>query len=166
MHVLEHQQHRAGDGQLGEHPEHGAEQLLLNQARHVTAGWLALVAVRQQAGEHRPGRQRVEQDTAGRRAGRGVPQRVGQRQVRHGVAELGAAPGQDGEAILACARGELGDQPGLAHASIAADQGHDRPAEAADSQHGEQMAQLGFPADQLAVRYSKHDSSITADSDS
>ena len=149
--VLEYQQHRAGAGQLGQHPEHRAEQLLLHQARHVAAGRLALVAVRQQPGQHRPGRQRVEQGTAGRRAGRRVPQRVGERQVRHGVAELGAAAGQDGEALLARPRGQLGDQPGLAHASVAADQGDDRPARAAASSRREQVAELGFPADQLAV---------------
>ncbi len=166
VHVLEDQQDRAGAGQLGEHPEHGPEELLLDQTRHVTAGGLALVAVRQQAGEHGPGSQGVEQDTAGRWPGRGVTERVGERQVRHRVAELGAAPGQDGEAILTRARGDLGDQPGLAHASIAADQGDDRPARGRRFQHREQVAELGFPADELAVRYAKHNSSITAESDS
>ncbi len=147
MHVLEHQQDGAGRGQLGQHAEHGAEELLLDQAGYVAADRLALVPVGKQPGEHGPRRERVEQRPAGGRPGGGVAERIGQRKVRHGVAEFGAAAGQDGEASLAGTRGELGDQAGLAHASVTADQGDDGPAGRRRLEHAEQMAELGLPAD-------------------
>jgi hypothetical protein len=48
VHVLQHEQHRVGRGQLRQQAEHGAEQLLLDKTRHVAAGRLALVPVWQQ----------------------------------------------------------------------------------------------------------------------
>ena len=76
-------------------------------------GW-AGPAVGQQPVEHRPGGDRVGR--AGRAgAGGGIVQRVGQRQVRDAVAELGAPAGQYRETAVSGPDGQFGDQPGLAH---------------------------------------------------
>ncbi len=166
VHVLQDQQDGAGSGELGEHPEHRSEKLLLHQAGHVPAGWLAAIPVRQQTGKHRPRRERVEQHAAGRRAGRRVAQGVGEGQVGHRVAELRAATGQDSEASRAGPSRELGDQPGLPDSGVAADQRDDWPAGGSRVEHAEQLADLGIPADKLGTRSLKHHLSIPADSDS
>ncbi len=98
--VLQDQQHRTVSGDLGEHAQHRAEQLLLGHPRQVGAGLPGAGPVRQQPAEYRARGQRVQQRGCGGRAGRGVPQGVGQRQVRHAVAELGAAAGQHREVPL------------------------------------------------------------------
>jgi hypothetical protein len=144
--VLEHEQHGAGLGQLGQHAQHRAEQLLLGQAGQVAR--LAGLPVGQQPGQHRPGGQGVGHRAAGGRAGDRVPQRVGQREVGHGVGELGAVAGQHGEALAGRPPGQLGDQPGLAHAGVAADQHDNGLAGLGLGQQGGQAAQLGGTADQ------------------
>ncbi len=156
MHVLEHEQDRTGACQLGQHAEHRAEELLLHQARHVAAGRLALVPVRQQPRKDGPRGQRVKQHVARRRPGASISQSVSQRQVGHRVAKLGTAAGQDGETMLARPAGQLGDQARLAYAGVAADQRDDRPAARRGFQHADQVAKLCFPADQRVVAHFKH----------
>jgi hypothetical protein len=90
--VLEDEQHRLRLGQLGQHADHGAEQLLLRQPGQVSR--LADdLPVGEQARQYRPGGQCI-----GQRAGGRAAQGVGQRQVRDGLSELGAPARQYREA--------------------------------------------------------------------
>ncbi len=139
MQVLEHQQHRAGLGQLGEHAEDGAEQLLLRQAGQVRADRPGRAGIRKEAGQHRPRRQRVEHRPGRGRIAGGVPQGVGERQVGNGVGQLGAAPDQHGEPALTRSGRQLSHQPRLADPGIAAHQRHDG---LAGGGRGEQALQL------------------------
>jgi hypothetical protein len=61
VHVLEDEQHRRLRGQLREHPEYGAEQLLLRHAGNLAAGLLGGGPVRQEEPEDRAGGDRVHQ---------------------------------------------------------------------------------------------------------
>ena len=144
--VLQDQQHRAVGGQLGQQAEHRTEQLLLGQPGDLPVG-RAGRAVRQQPAEHRPGGQRLGH-RPGRRAGAAFAQRVGQRQVRDAVAELGAPAGQHQEAPLGRPRGQFGDQPGLAHPGISADQRVGWAAGAGIVEQAEQAGEFTVPADQ------------------
>ena len=148
-------------GQLGEQPEHRPEQLLLGEPGDLTAPLRGHVPVRQQAAEHRPGgqcgRQRFRCGSGSRRA---FPQGVSERQVRNAVAQFGAAPGQDEEAPVRGPGGELGDQPCLAHARVAADQCVGRAAGAGVVKQAEQASQFTVPADQPSARRPQHPLSI------
>ena len=78
----------------------------------------------QQAAEHRPVRDQLGHP--GRGVAGDAAQRVGKRQVRHAVAQLGAAPGQHAEAALPGPPRQLGHQPRLADSRVPADQGDRR----------------------------------------
>ncbi len=159
--VLEDQQHGMPAGQLGEQAEHRPEQLLLGEPGDFGALLRCHVPVRQQAAQHRPGgecgRQRFR---CGSRNSRAFPQGVGERQVRNAVAQFGAAPGQDEEAPVRGPGGELGDQPRLAHARVAADQCMGWPAGAGVVKQAEQASQFTVPADQPSARRPQHPPSI------
>jgi hypothetical protein len=137
--VLEHEQHRARGGELGQRPEHRAEHLLAGHARRVgLRRWLT--AVRQQPGQHRPGLDDLLN------LGRRGTERVRERQVGHAVADLGTLAAQDGEATAPGDRHHLSDQPGLAHAGVAPDQrGHRVPGRGVTEQ-GAQPRHLSVPA--------------------
>ena len=161
--VLEDQQHRVPVGQLGEQPEHRAEQLLLGESGDFPARLRHHVPVRQQAAQNRPGGQcGRERFRCGAWSGRALPQRVGQRQVRNAVAQFRATPGQDQEPAVRGPGGELGDQPGLPHTRVAADQRVGRTAFAGVVEQAEQARQFTVPADQPSARRPQHPPSIPA----
>ncbi len=148
-------------GQLGEQPEHRPEQLLLGEPGDLAARLRHGVPVRQQAAEHRPGGQGGrERFRCGAWSSGAFPQRVGERQVRNAVAQFGAAPGEDQEAPVRGPGGQLGDQPGLSHARVAADQGVGRAAGAGVVKQAEQASQFTVPADQPSARRPQHLPSI------
>ena len=122
--VLEDEQHRVRLRQLGEQAEHRPEQLLAGQLPSVAGGRGAWPVIGQQAAEHRPVRDQLGHP--GRGVAGDAAQRVGERQVRHAVAELGAAPGQHAEAALPGPPRQLGHQPRLADSRVPADQGDRR----------------------------------------
>ncbi len=159
--VFEDQQHRVPVGQLGEQPEHRPEQLLLGEPGDFPAALRGHVPVWQQPPQHRPGGQcRHERFRCGSRSRGAFPQGVGERQVRNAVAQFGAAAGQDQEAAVGGPGGELGDQPRLAHARIAADQRVGRAAGAGVVKQAEQARQFTVPADQPSARRPQHPLSI------
>ena len=163
MQVLEDQQHRMPLGQLGEQPEHGAEQLLLGESGDFPARLRHGVPVRQQTAEHRAGGEgRHERFRCGAWSSGAFPQRVGERQVRNAVAQFSAPAGEDQEAPVRRPAGQLGDQPRLPHACIAADQGVGRAAVAGVVKQAEQASQFTVPADQPSARRPQHPSSIPA----
>ncbi len=141
--VLQHEQHGRRGRQLGEQAEHAAEHLLPGQARAVRVGDGPFAALGQQPAQGRAGAERVAHP-----GGLGSsPERVGQRQVGHAVAELGALPGQHGETPSGGQPGHLADQPGLAHSRVAADQSDHRAARLGVVEQGEQTAELAVPPD-------------------
>lgn len=159
--VLQDQQHRAGGGQLGEQAEHRPEQLLLGEPGCLTGcGWDG-VAVGQQAAEHRPAGQRVGQRPGRGGAGHAVPQRIGQRQVRDTVAQLGAPPGEHQEAPVSGPRGQLSDQARLADPGVPADERVRRAARDGVVEQAKQAGQLTVPAHQPFARTAQHMFSIT-----
>jgi hypothetical protein len=102
------------------------------------AGWLSFLS----------GSSRDSTGRAARAGARGrVPQRVGERKIGHGVAELCAPAGQHREPALAGASSQLGDEAGLADPGVTADQRDDRAAGGRRLEHPHQMAELCFPAD-------------------
>ena len=141
--VLDDQQDRAFRGQLGQQAEHRAEHLLAGQARPVDLVGL-LVAVREQARQHRAGLDRLLD------ARRGGAERVRERQVRDAVADLGALAAQHGEAVALGDPHRLVDQAGLADAGVAADEPGDRAARGGVVQEGAQPGQLRIPSHQRA----------------
>ena len=157
VHVLKHEQHRGRSGKFGEHAEHRTEQLLLGHAGCLATGHLGGAPVGQQQAEDRPRGDRVRQ---GRGGGGGTVQRIGQRQVRDAVAEFRAPAGQHHEPARRRDRGQFGDQPGLAHACIAAHQGHRGLLGGGLVKHAGEAAELHGPAHELADRGLQHDSSI------
>ena len=143
MQVLQHEQHGRRGGQLGEQAEHAAEHLLAGQARAVRVGDGPVAALGQQPAQGRAGAERVA-DPGGLG---GPPERVGQRQVGHAITQLGALPGQHGEAPSGGQPGHLTDQPGLAHPRVAADQSDHRAARLGVVEQAEQAAELALPPD-------------------
>ena len=143
--VLEHEQHRARLGQLGEQAEHRAEQLLPGQFAAVAVGEDARSLIGQQPAEDRPVRDQLGHP--GRRVPGDAAQCVGERQVRHAVTQLGAAPGQHGEAAIPGPSGQLGHQPRLADPRIAADQGDSRFPRGDRVEQGQQPGKLRRAAD-------------------
>ncbi len=141
--VLQHEQDRRRGRQLGEQAEHAAEHLLPGQARAVRVGDRPLAALRQQPAQGRARAERVA-DPGGLG---GAAERVGQRQVGHAVAQLGALPGQHGKAPAGGQPGDLADQAGLAHPGIAADQRDHRPARLGVVEEVEQAAELAVAPD-------------------
>ncbi len=141
MQVFQHEQHRRGGRELGEQAEHAAEHLLPGQPGAVLVGRAAVAAVREQPAQRRTRAERVP-DPGG--LGRAA-ERVGQRQVRHAVAELGALAGQHGETAL---RGQLDDLPTEARFTdprVPADQRDHRAARLGVVKQPEQAAELGLP---------------------
>ncbi len=153
--VLQDEQHRAGGRQLREQPEHRAEQLLLGQAGRLAFAAFRAGPVRQQLAEHRAGGQRAGH-RLGRRARRALPQRVGQRQVRDGVTQLGAPPGQHQESPVGGARGQLGDQAGLADPGVPGQQRVGGPPGRGVVKQAEQAGQFPVPADHPSFRRAQH----------
>ena len=139
--VLEDQQHRGLVRQLGEQAEHRAEHLLFRQPGPVGLPVVAAVAVGQQHGEHRA---RLDRRLE---VGFGGAQRVGERQVRHAVADLRALAGEHGEALARGPGRHLGDQARLTDPRVAADQRGDRMARRRLVQQAGQPAELGGAAD-------------------
>ena len=139
--VLDDQQDRAFCGQFGQQAERGAEHLLAGQARPVDLVVL-LVAVRQQARQHRAG---LDGLLDARRRG---AERVRERQVRDAVADLGALAAQHGEAVALGDLLRLVDQAGLADARVAADEPGDRAARGGVVQEGAEPVQLRIPSHQ------------------
>ena len=152
MQVLQHEQHRGGGRELGEQAEHAAEHLLPGQARMVLVGLLPVAALGEQPAQAGPGAERVAHPG---RLGR-APERVGQRQVGHAVAQLGALAGQHGEATAGGERRDLADQAGLADPRVAADQGDDRAAGFGVVEQRQQAAELIVPADHAPRRHPQH----------
>ena len=159
VHVLQDQQYRCRPGQLREHPEHRAEQLLLGHAGDLAASHLGRIPVREEQAENRPGGDRVHQ--RGHRLPRGgAVQGVGQGEIRNAVTKLRAPAGQHYEALPGCGRRHLGDQARLAHASIAADQSNDRLAGRGLVEQASETAELSSPAHEFAAGDLKHKSII------
>jgi hypothetical protein len=129
--VLDDQQDRAADGQLGQQAEHGAEHLLARQARPVRLLGLP-VAVREQPGQHRAG---LDGLLDARRRG---AERVREREVGDAVPDLRALAVQHGEAVVLGGPHRLGDQAGLADAGVAADEPRHGAARRGVSQEGAQ----------------------------
>ena len=161
--VLEDEQHRVRLRQLGEQAEHRAEQLLAGQLPSVAAGRGARPVIGQQAAEHRPVRDQLGHP--GRGVADDAPQRVGQRQVRHAVAELGTAPGQHAEAALPGPPHQLGHQPGLADPGVPADQGHGCLSGGDRVEQAQQPGKFGGPADHGSAYVLLHTPSIASGSD-
>ena len=124
-------------------------------------GWAGF-PVRQQPAEHRPGGQRVGQRPGRGGAGHAFPQRVGERQVRDAVAQLGAPSGEHQEAPVGGPRRQLGDQARLADPGVPADQRVRRAAWPGVVEQAEQAGQFTVPAHQPFTRTAQHMFSITA----
>jgi len=77
--------------------------------------------------------------------GRGGAERVRERQVGHAVADLGALAAQDRAAVALGHRHHFGDQPGLAHARVAADQCGHRVPGGGILEQGTEPRHLGVP---------------------
>jgi hypothetical protein len=154
--VLQHEQHRGDRGQLRQHPQDSAEQLLLTDSRHVFGRRQALL-VRQQPGEHRPGG-----DRGRHRSTLCASQRVRQRQVWHCVGQLGAPAGQQHIPAVRGLAGELGDQPRLADAGVAAHEHDDRLSSLRVAEKLAHLVELGRPSDEGAARIIKHNVIIPA----
>ena len=159
--VLQHEQDGPLCRQLGQHPQDRAEQLLLRQARQVGRR-RAGTAVGQQPPEHRAGGDRVEQRLVRAGAGGRRAQRVGERQVRDAVAQLGAPAGQHGEAAARGPPGQLRHQAGLAHPGVPANERVPGAALGGVVEQVEQAAQFAVPADQPLTRYPQHIAIIPA----
>ncbi len=153
--VLQDEQHRLGGGQFREQPEHRAEQLLLGQAGRLAFPAFRAGPVRQQLAEHRAGGQRAGHRLR-RRPGRAFPERVGQRQVRDGVAQLGAPPGQHQESPVGGAQRQLGDQAGLPDPGVPGQQRMGRPPGRGVVKQAEQAGQFPVPADHPSFRRTQH----------
>ena len=149
MQVFQDEQHRRRGRELGEQAEHGTEHLLPGQARAVLVGRASVTAVGQQPAQGRPARERVT-DPGGLG---GAAQRIGQRQVRHAVAELGALAGQQGEAASGGEPRDLADQAGLADPRVPADQRDHRAARLGVVEQREQAAELVVPPDHAPSRH-------------
>ena len=141
--VLQHEQDGRRRGQLGEQAEDAAEHLLPGQARPVRVRDRPFPALGQQPAQGRARAERVADPGGLARPA----QRVGQRQVGHAVAQLGALTGQHGEAPPGSQPGDLGDQAGLAHSRVAADQRGHRAARLGIVEQREQAAELAVPPD-------------------
>ena len=147
--VLEHQEHRGGRRELGEQAEHTAEHLLPGQAGTVFVGSLPVAAFREQPAQGGAGAERVA-DPGGLG---GAAQRVGQRQVGHAVAQLGALAGEHGEAASLGEPGHLADQPGLTNPGVPADQRDHRAAGLGVVEQREQTAEFVVPPDHPPGRH-------------
>ena len=160
--VFQHEQHGPLGRQFGEHSQDSAEQLLLRETRQIGRR-RACAAVGQQAPEHRARGDRVEHGLVRAGAGGRRTQRVGERQVRDAVAQLGAPAGEHGESAARGPRGQLRHQAGLAHAGVPA---NERVCGAAALggvvEQVEQAAQFAVPADQPLTRYTQHIAIIPA----
>jgi hypothetical protein len=147
--VFQHEQHGGGGRELGEQAEHAAEHLLPGQARAVLVGRVSVAPLREQPAQGGARGKRVT-DPGGLG---GAAERVGERQVGHAVAQLGALAGQDGEAASSGEPGDLADQAGLAHTGVAADQRDHRAARLGIVEHREQAAELAVPPDHSPGRH-------------
>jgi hypothetical protein len=147
--VLQDQQDRGRGRELGQQPEHLAEHLLPGQAGTDLVVQLPVPALRQQPAQGRARAHRVLHPGGLS----GAAQGVGQRQVGHAVAQLGALAGKHGEPALPGEPRHLIHQPGLADSGVSADQRGHRLARLGVVEQREQAAELTVPPDHAPRRH-------------